>query len=109
MRRLAAVLVLAAEMKERFVDSGGDPANPAFAALLQSFRVERVLKGPVDLMAPSDVTLVLSDVDLANNVDTRDTERIAPSISPAMERLRRRINTTGDRGQGAKRPAATLQ
>lgn len=69
---------VAAEVQERFVENGGDPANPGWPGLFQSFRVERILKAPAELMGQSDVTLVLSDIDVSQNVDKRDSEKIAP-------------------------------
>jgi hypothetical protein len=69
---------VAGDVQERFADNGGDAVNPAVAALLQSFSVDRILKAPADLPDQSHVTLVLEDIDVSQRVDKRDSERIAP-------------------------------
>ena len=60
---------------EKFTDNGGDPVNPEMPALLQAFRVDRVMKGASDVAVGSEISLVLHDND---RLPSNDNVRLEP-------------------------------
>lgn len=69
------VVGLVGKVTEKFADDGGDPVNHELPALLQAFRVERVMKGVSDVAVGSEVSVVLHDND---KLPSNDNVRLEP-------------------------------